>query len=342
MGIKVGDKVRFLNDVGGGVVTAFKNKDVVMIDNEDGFEVPALIRELVVIEESKPVATPRQTNSASGAPTAAEETYVFHEDEDPAGDTLKVLLALVPEDPSQPTESPLHVYLINDSNYFCYYTINAFRGEQYFCESNDLLEPNTKIHLDTFERSRLGWLTKGFTQIIAFKSGKNFTRQLPNEKSFEISAAKLAKPGVYQKNDFFDQPVFLMHLTKDLLEEKLEALSKKDFEEVKKEKASTDHKPQAKKRERQEIVEVDLHINALLDDLTGLSNADILNYQMAKFRETVEEYKALKGQKIVFIHGIGNGTLKTELRKELERTKMNYQDASFKEYGFGATMIVVR
>ena len=48
--IKVGDKVRFLNTTGGGVVTAFRGKDQVLVEDEDGFEVPALIRECVVVE----------------------------------------------------------------------------------------------------------------------------------------------------------------------------------------------------------------------------------------------------------------------------------------------------
>ena len=43
--IKVGDKVRFLNSTGGGVVSSFKGKDQVLVEDEDGFEVPALIRE---------------------------------------------------------------------------------------------------------------------------------------------------------------------------------------------------------------------------------------------------------------------------------------------------------
>ena len=44
--IKVGDKVKFLNDVGGGVVTSFINKNMVNVENEDGFEIPYPISQL--------------------------------------------------------------------------------------------------------------------------------------------------------------------------------------------------------------------------------------------------------------------------------------------------------
>jgi dsDNA-specific endonuclease/ATPase MutS2 len=51
-----------------------------------------------------------------------------------------------------------------------------------------------------------------------------------------------------------------------------------------------------------------------------------------------------KVKRIVFIHGVGNGKLKFELRKLLDTTyaKLRYQDASFKEYGYGATLVMLK
>ena len=48
--MKIGDKVRFLSEVGGGVVTGFKGKDFVLVEDADGFDIPMPIRECVVIE----------------------------------------------------------------------------------------------------------------------------------------------------------------------------------------------------------------------------------------------------------------------------------------------------
>jgi len=51
-----------------------------------------------------------------------------------------------------------------------------------------------------------------------------------------------------------------------------------------------------------------------------------------------------KGQKIVFIHGKGDGILRTSLEKELKtayKRQCIFQDASFREYGYGATMVTV-
>ena len=50
--VKVGDKVRFLNAVGGGIVRRV-DRDVALVEEEDGFETPVLIKECVVIESGR-------------------------------------------------------------------------------------------------------------------------------------------------------------------------------------------------------------------------------------------------------------------------------------------------
>ena len=75
-----------------------------------------------------------------------------------------------------------------------------------------------------------------------------------------------------------------------------------------------------------------------------MGNADILNYQLDYFRRILEENKANKGKRIVFIHGKGEGVLRHALLNELRyRYKSyRYQDASFQEYGYGATQVTIR
>ena len=58
----------------------------------------------------------------------------------------------------------------------------------------------------------------------------------------------------------------------------------------------------------------------------------------------MERYKTKREQKIVFIHGKGDGVLRKALLDELKRkySTCRYQDASFQEYGFGATLVTIR
>ena len=48
--MKIGDKVRFLNDVGGGRISGFRDKNTVLVEDEDGFEFPANIHECIVVD----------------------------------------------------------------------------------------------------------------------------------------------------------------------------------------------------------------------------------------------------------------------------------------------------
>lgn len=95
---------------------------------------------------------------------------------------------------------------------------------------------------------------------------------------------------------------------------------------------------------REDKIIIDLHANTLLETTQGMSSANILEYQLEVFRKTLDEYKGTKGQKVIFIHGKGEGVLRQALLHELNyRYKhYSYQDASFREYGYGATQVTIK
>ena len=93
-----------------------------------------------------------------------------------------------------------------------------------------------------------------------------------------------------------------------------------------------------------EPVVVDLHADVLLETTNGMNATDILNYQLDVFRKTLKTYEKKKGTKIVFIHGKGEGVLRKALVNELQYRYKHYiyQDASFREYGYGATQVTIK
>ena len=82
----------------------------------------------------------------------------------------------------------------------------------------------------------------------------------------------------------------------------------------------------------------------VLETTAGMENKDILEYQLDIFRNTMEEYKLRKGQKLVFIHGKGEGVLRQRILWELQTKykRHQHQDASFKQYGYGATLVTIK
>lgn len=89
-------------------------------------------------------------------------------------------------------------------------------------------------------------------------------------------------------------------------------------------------------------MEVDLHINKLVNKSRGMSNHDMLNLQMDTARRQLEFAFKKRIQRIVFIHGVGEGVLKAELDFLLGRyNNLKYYDADYQKYGLGATEVYI-
>ena len=89
------------------------------------------------------------------------------------------------------------------------------------------------------------------------------------------------------------------------------------------------------------ILEVDLHINQLTKSTCGMDNSDMLTLQLNTARIKVEYAIQKRISKLVFIHGVGAGVLKSELNYLLNKYPVKYYDASYKKYGLGATEVYI-
>ena len=98
-----------------------------------------------------------------------------------------------------------------------------------------------------------------------------------------------------------------------------------------------------KEAKKDNILEVDLHIAQLVDHWQNMQRGEILELQLSTFHKTMRNNIKNRGQKIVFIHGKGEGILKAAINKELDKAypTCQYHDASFAQYGFGATMVII-
>lgn len=105
-------------------------------------------------------------------------------------------------------------------------------------------------------------------------------------------------------------------------------------------KVST-NKLKLKKDKKEMVLEVDLHIHQLVKSLKGLSSFDILNKQLEVAKSQIEFAIRKKFQKVILIHGVGEGVLKSELSYLLNKYSVTYYEASYQKYGLGATEIVI-
>lgn len=86
--------------------------------------------------------------------------------------------------------------------------------------------------------------------------------------------------------------------------------------------------------------EFDLHIEKLSKNYRSMSNYEILTLQSETAKRHVEFAIRNRIPKIVFIHGVGEGVLKSELDFLLGRyDNLTFQDANYQKYGGGATEV---
>lgn len=350
--MKIGDKVRFLSEVGEGRVVGFQGKDVALVEDADGFEIPMLIKELVVVQTDEyniPMPQQRQKKTEETPHDKSDVAVPYRgkttASEIKGGDILNVYLAYVPVDIKQVSTTPFETYLVNDSNYYLYFTYANIENQSSMVRSQGLIEPNTKMLLDRFEKSQLNDLERVAVQLIAFKDGKPYVLKPAVGVELRIDVVKFYKLHTFQENDFFEEPALLYDIVRNDQPAKQLYVSADDVKQalLQKKDVQPARKPVQKKEERNAVLEVDLHINALLDNTHGLSNADMLQYQLKKFVEVMEQYKHQQGKRIVFIHGKGEGVLRKAVLDELRRKypRCKWQDASFQEYGFGATQVTI-
>ena len=95
------------------------------------------------------------------------------------------------------------------------------------------------------------------------------------------------------------------------------------------------------KEKNEVILEVDLHINQLTKSTKGMDNYDMLSLQIETAKRKVEYAISKRISKIVFIHGVGEGVLKSELEFLLSNYNVKFYDASYQKYGLGATEVYI-
>lgn len=366
--MKIGDNVRFLDSVGGGKVTGFQGRDIVLVEDQDGFDIPVLVRNCVVVDTEKEkiitgetYAPKTQTKHSDNTPQPEPEeiepadrpiTYRPITQERKGGDKLNLYLCFEPEATQQPStasslaKSKFDVYFINDSNYYVNYTFLSGEGSIWMMRHIDTAEPNTKIFVETIDTDTLNELQHICLQAMAFKQDRTFMLKAPVSVETRLDLTRFYKPHLFRPNEFFTTPVLTIPMVKDdiaVSDPRKMQLTKITLGNTSTDataQQSTATKPKADPKQDEVI---DLHASELLDTTAGMTPGDILDYQIDTFRKKMDEYIKIKGKRIVFIHGKGDGILRNKIIQQLKRhyPRCNWQDASFREYGFGATLVII-
>lgn len=345
MAIKTGDTVRFLNSVGGGTVIRIEN-NIAYVADEDGFETPALLRECVVVGNHPamadvPVPEPEEARRKKAQPKASAMPQV----DTPHGDLPSLMLAFEPSDIKALSQSSMDAFLVNDSNYtvdLAVYSSDA-DGTARTLRYAGTVGPNIQEFLFDTENTELSQLARIRVQAILYKEDKDFEPLPPLDIEYKVETVKFAKLHCFRPNIYFSNGVLAFELMKNghRATPFYAAAAIENASRPEPKGPATSKPSQTKANSEREIV--DLHASELFTTTAGLTNADILGRQLEVFRSHMDAARRLHGKKIIFIHGKGNGVLRQAILQELARKYKNAdaQDASFREYGFGATEVTI-
>ena len=212
--MKIGDKVRFLSEVGGGIVSGFQGKNIVLVEDEDGFEIPMQVRDVIVIAPSSDFSPEEENqlknqNSKIKEPPSKEEKPVTFKPkplERREGELLNLYLSFLPDDVKEMSSTGFESYLVNDSNYYMQVSLLSAEGASWRLRFCGVIEPNSKLFVETFDRSQVNDLERLCVQAIAWKQDKPFSLKPATTTELRLNLTKFYKLHVFHPNEFFNEP----------------------------------------------------------------------------------------------------------------------------------------
>lgn len=353
MGMSVGSRVRFLNEVGGGEIVKKLGGRTWLVRTEDGFEFPMSETDLVLDTSSELISLANKTAEQLQPKSQEREFEKSKESLAPKEKVQRnilrsrtgiegLYLGFSPLDAHDILRGPYAMYVINESSYDLLLTLSRFERKSSitFFGGRVASQGFRKIcEIEVNELFRFAFMQ---VQGIYYKLGANELRE-PFLLELAINASDFTRPRSFQENRFMDEELLLYTLRDEAKERELEVCVEKNIDDIVQEKAPK--KIQPKGIPAPEQIEVDLHIEALIGEKDlHMSASEKLQYQLQNFREEMDNALAHRHVKrLVAIHGVGNGVLAKEVQRVLrmEYPRCAYQDASFKEYGYGATLVLL-
>ncbi|MBD8487873.1 Smr/MutS family protein [Echinicola sp. CAU 1574] len=315
--MNIGDKVRLLHGNEEGTITKISGSGRIEIEIEDGFRIPAMKNEVVVIHETeKQYFGEEKISSGKEAPLKAVKSPQMD-----AG----LYLSYVPIN-----DKDLSLHLINNSEKDYIFVASEVFGDNSKTLDSGTIAAKTSKKMDEKSIPQFEKWPILFLQFIPINHQAEKTLP-PFEKKVKFKASSFFKsqstaPITGKKGYLFaiDQQVKtldIQQLNKSLNEGKAEEVTSKQF----------------KRPEKQ----IDLHIEKLTEEYEFMSNTEMLKLQMETFEKNLNYAIASGMDEITFIHGLGNGVLRKEIHKylsQLENIKY-FQDTQKSRFGYGATLV---
>jgi hypothetical protein len=340
MKFQVGDRVKFLNEKGGGVVKRLLDSSTVEVTIEEGFDVPVRISELI-ISEPRSLSVPKEeppSKQISETPATEEviaaERPVHAARHDEVNFSQGVYLAFWPHNQKLLISGMLDVVLVNHTGMDVLYNVFAGRPGKYVGIDYGSIGPEASVVLDSCEQQELSSWMEGVVQLM-FHVGSMNDIIAPVEVPYKIKQSKLIHAEHFVPSGLMEGRAFISSLwvypaATTIQEVQPQSVKIAPSNMILKHKTADGE------------AEVDLHIHALVEDESSLDAGRMMQIQLDYVARSLDSAIQHGFKKVVYIHGVGAGILKIELRKLLESYDcIEFFDASIARYGIGATEVLI-
>lgn len=314
MKFRLGEFVRFVDEKREGYITRIFNDELIGVTGEDDFEIPVPANKVVRVHGREYSGVQDQS---------LPETSVTLEEFQKKG----IYIAVIPE-PSK--ASVVNFHLINDTSFQLAMTLTSISGEKSTGNFAGIVSPKSSTRIYTASLPELNSWPQLCYQILYFTT-LNIAQPDPlvvkeKYKGRDFAGAKEVVPVLKQQG-------WLFRLDADDVVIDAEKL-----------KASFFRPKEEKKELERPRKEVDLHIEKLRDDFQFLSNREILRIQLDHFQKALDAALVHKLPSMIFIHGVGNGTLRHEIHKLVSKHPQvkTFMDAHKEKFGYGATEVIFK
>jgi len=318
MSFNLGDYVRFVNERQEGIVTKIIDSQLVGVTIEKDFEVPVLNSELVLVNRGEKKLTDDLTEPAMLIVEAPKPVI---------SKSRGIYLAFTADKALNYLQEK---HILNTTEYHLFIQFYTEKKHVFTGEWAGVIAPGQSVKLASSSLRELEEWPVFYFQVVYLHKGE--FEPIPSRlhsiklKPKQFSLAKKQAP-------LLSEPAYLFSLDEEFPELDAKALREAFFTS----EAKTPVMPRP-------LDIVDLHFEQLPTYEKNISNQEMLKLQMNHFQKSLDAAISNGMEKIVFIHGVGNGVLRHEIHKKISNNSYirTFKDAGKDRFGYGATEVYLK
>lgn len=321
---KVGEKVRYLDDQGEGIIIKLLDSKTVLVLDKSGLTLAHPLNKLVPAERDRIVETPKAIAQIVKTTIPVKPTVKAAK----GAELPELALAFVSSNAAKPDIGDLDLYFVNSSNYHLLINVAAKVDDQWFSLYHGEVLPKDEQLIQSLRRQDVGSVGNLSVDLLFFGTTGYETRK-PISTTLKIKSTRFVKSGNYVLYQGLENPSIAIPI---------------EHERINSTPSSIPKIPRALKPVQPASLifeeEVDLHLESILgSDPHDMPDHEKFLTQMRHFERRLTHALTHNYIEITFIHGVGTGRLKEAIRQELKEYGLHFQDGPFHKYGVGATVV---